>query len=174
MDRKGQVFSLDLTFALIIFLLIFASLLVFVYTVSDTYNSYSYLSITLSLEKLNAMGNIELNGLSNSFGSPANWVGLPCSNIASFGLLRTYYTLSLNKAYSLVNSYSSCFYNLSQFGTNFNLTLSYLNGTPLYINNSEITLGSKVPANSRYVISLERFLDLPKGTIIEVNYKVWS
>ncbi|MGC8516516.1 MAG: hypothetical protein ACP5MT_01300 [Candidatus Acidifodinimicrobium sp.] len=174
MDKKGQVFSLDLMFALIIFLLIFASLLVFVYTVSDTYNSYSYLSITLSLEKLNSIGNIELNGLSNSFGSPVNWVGLPCSKITSFGLLGTYYTLSLNKTYALVTSYSSCFYNLSEVGTNFNLTLSYLNGTPLYINNSEITLGSKIPVNSKYVISLERFLDLSKGTIIEVNYKLWS
>ena len=174
MDKKGQVFSLDLIFAIIIFLLIFVSLLVFVYTVSDTYNPYSYLSITLSLEKLNSIGNIEINSLSNSFGTPSNWIGLSCSSITAFGLLKTYYTLSLDKAYSLVTSYPSCFYNSSQVGDSFNLTVSYLNGTPLYVNGSEITLGSKVPVNSRYVISLNRFLDLPKGTMFEVNYKVWS
>ncbi|MCW1294094.1 MAG: hypothetical protein OH316_00365 [Candidatus Parvarchaeota archaeon] len=174
MNRKGQVFSLDLMFAVLIFLLIFMSLLIFIYTVSDVYNPYSYLSITLSLEKLNLIGNIGIDSLSNSFGTPPNWVGLPCSSIKSFGLLKTYYTLSLNKAYSLVSSYPSCFYNMSKVGADFNLSISHLNGTPLYINGSDITIGSKPPANSSYIVSLVRFLALSSGAIVEVNYKIWT
>ncbi len=175
MDKKGQIFTIDLLISLFIFLLLFTTVLLFLYSNADIDNSYSsyYSQITS-----NYINNIAVQGASALLGSegyPSNWYDFSCSQIKQIGVMQNNLEVSPIKLYNLTALSSSCISSLLKAGDSFNITFYYLNGSILKLNGKGITTGFSIDYSSSYVASIQRFAVLyPGNEIIRLSYTEWS
>ena len=167
-NKSGQIFSLDLMFALFIFLIIFSAIIIAIFVTSDSYNQYSLYGNELDNMYLVNNVNQGLDILTQSTGYPSNWSYLPCSEIESIGLLNFSGDVSYQKIYNLTTLPVNCLSGLLKGGNSFNLTVTYINYTPLIINGKVITnVGSNIVSNSRYV-------DTASGLILRITLEEWT
>ncbi|MCW1299586.1 MAG: hypothetical protein QXD02_04680 [Candidatus Parvarchaeum sp.] len=73
MDKKGQIFTIDLLIALFIFLLLFTTVLLFLYSNADINNSYSSYYSQITSNYINNLAVQGANSLLGSEGYPSNW-----------------------------------------------------------------------------------------------------
>ena len=174
MDKKGQVFTIDLLIAIFIFTLIFTSVVIFLFSIgaiSSQYSSYYAQTISVSL---NSIASSAINTLVGSQGTPINWSSAPCSSIKTVGIMYNYYEASPQKLYNLTTLPVACLSQLLRAGDSFNITTSYLNGTPLKVNGAVITAGFSIPQNPAYITSVQRFVVLyPGKDIIRMSFSEW-
>ena len=175
MDKKGQIFTIDLLISLFIFLLLFTTVLLFLYSNADIDNSYSsyYSQITS-----NYINNIAVQGASSLIGSegyPSNWYSISCNQIKQVGVMQNNLEVSPTKLYNLTTLPLSCLSSLLKTGDSFNITFYYLNGSILKLSGKAITAGFPIDYSSNYIASIQRFTVLyPGNEIIRLSYTEWS
>ncbi|MCL4376429.1 hypothetical protein M1558_02985 [Candidatus Parvarchaeota archaeon] len=175
MDKKGQIFTIDLLISLFIFLLLFTTVLLFLYSNADIDNSYSsyYSQITS-----NYINNIAVQGASSLLGSegyPSDWYDFSCNQIKQIGVMHNTLEASPTKLYSLTTLSTSCISSQLKAGNSFNITFYYLNGSMLKLSGKGITAGFPIDYSSSYVASIQRFTVLyPGNEIIRLSYTEWS
>ena len=175
MNRKGQVFTIDLLIALFIFLLLFTTVLLFLYSNADINNSYSSYYSQITSDYINNLAVQGANSLLSSEGSPSGWYSFNCSQIKQLGLMHNIQEASPVKLYSLTTLSVSCLSSLLKAGNSFNITFYYLNGSMLEIGGKGITAGFPIAYGSRYIASIERFVVLyPGNEIIRLSFTEWS
>ncbi len=174
MNNRGQIFTLDLLISLFIFLLLFTSVVLFLYSVADVNNPYSSYYSQVTSTYLNNVANQNADILSESIGSPANWPQYACGQISSIGLLQNTYELSPLKMYNLTTMSTKCLSQLLRAGGSFNVTTYYLNGSTVKIGNRPITAGFSIPQNQSYIASVSRYVVMyPGSTIIKITFTEW-
>ncbi len=175
MNRKGQIFTIDLLISLFIFLLLFTTVLLFLYSNADIDNSYSSYYSQLESNYINNIAVQGANSLVESEGYPVDWNTLTCSQIKQVGLMQTYLEASPSKLYNLTTLPVSCLSALLKAGANFNIAFYYLNNSMLRINGVPITAGFPIDLSADYISSIERFVVLyPGNEIIRLSYREWS
>jgi hypothetical protein len=175
MNRKGQIFTIDLLIALFIFLLLFTTVLLFLYSNADINNSYSSYYSQITSDYINNLAVQGANSLLGSQGYPTNWPSLSCSQIKQLGLMHNSLEVSSNKLYALTTLPVSCISSMLKAGDSFNITFYYLNGSMLKVNGNPITAGFSIDYSSSYVASIQRFVVLSPGNeIIRLSYTEWS
>lgn len=172
-NRSGQIFSLDLMFAITIFLVVLVAIVIAVFTISDSYNPYSLYGDEIDTVYLSNNVNQALNMLTQSSGNPSNWFSTQCGNIQSIGLLNSSGYVSYQKLYNLTTLPTGCLSNLIKGGNAFNLTVTYLNHTPLFIDGKEITVGF-IPIAGTNIVSNSRYMVTSSGLILRLNLEEWS
>ncbi|MCL5009480.1 MAG: hypothetical protein M1433_00645 [Candidatus Parvarchaeota archaeon] len=177
MDHKGQVFTIDLLIALFIFILVFTSIIVFLYEVASVSNPYSSYYVQFVSDTLNNIASSGINTLTGSQGYPTNWNSMPCSSIKTLGIMLNSYEVSVQKLYNLTTLSSSsldCLSQLLRAGNSFNISVFYLNGSTVKVNSVPITAGFPIPADTVYTASIQRYEVLsPGSTIIRISYSEW-
>ncbi len=174
MNRRGQIFTLDLLISLFIFLLLFTSVILFLYSVADVNNPYSSYYSQVTSSYLNNLANQNVNTLTESTGSPSNWIQYPCSQISSIGLLENPYSLSLPKLYNITQIPVACLSQFLRAGDSFNITAYYLNGSVVVLEGKKITAGFQIPQNQSYIASVSRYVVMyPGGNIVRVTFTGW-
>ncbi len=175
MDKKGQIFTIDLLISLFIFLLLFTTVLLFLYSNADMDNSYSSYYSQITSDYINNLAVQGANSLIGSEGSPSNWYAYTCSQIKQIGVMTSPLEVSPTKLYNLTTLPVSCLSSLLKAGDSFNITFYYINGSMLKFVGKAITAGFPVPPNANYVASIERFVVLyPGDEIIRLSYTEWS
>ena len=185
MNRRAQVLTVDLLMSMFIFILLFTSVVSFLYTIVNVgASSSSYYSQVIS-SFLNNAATAGADTLVGSRGSPADWTSVPCSSIGTLGIMYNYYEASPQKLYNLTTLPVSCLSQLLRAQNTFNVSVSYINGTPLKVNGVPITVGFQPPADAKFVSSIQRYVVLypnsispsvissPTAPIIVVNFKEW-
>ncbi|EFD92517.1 MAG: Putative uncharacterized membrane protein [Candidatus Parvarchaeum acidophilus ARMAN-5_'5-way FS'] len=175
MNRKGQIFTMDLLISLFIFLLLFSTVLLFIYSNADIDNTYSSYYSQLESTYLNNLAVQGANSLIGSEGTPVNWYATSCSNIKQIGLMQNYLEASPIKLYNLTTLPVSCLSSLLKAGASFNITFYYLNGSIVNINGKPITAGFPIDSASNYIASIGRFVVLyPGNEIVRLSYTEWA
>ena len=185
MNRRAQVLTVDLLMSLFLFILLFTSVVSFLYTIVNVgTSSSSYYSQVIS-SFLNNAASAGVDTLVGSQGSPLNWEYVTCSSIGTLGVMHNYYEASPQKLYNLTTLPVSCLSQLLRAQNTFNVSVSYINGTPLRINGVPITVGFQPPKNAGFISSIQRYVVLypnnvssslvsnPTAPIIVVNFKEW-
>ncbi|MEM0143222.1 MAG: hypothetical protein QXL94_04645 [Candidatus Parvarchaeum sp.] len=175
MDKKGQIFTIDLLISLFIFLLLFTTVLLFLYSNADINNSYSSYYSQITSNYVNNLAVQGADSLLGSGGYPPNWYGSSCSQIKQLGVMYNNIEASPNALYGLVTLPVSCVSALLKAGDSFNITFYYLNGSVLKLNGKSITAGFPIDYSSSYVASIEKFTVLyPGNEIVRLSYTEWS
>lgn len=174
MNKSGQVFTIDLLVSLFIFILVLTSIIVFIYSVASVSNPYSsYYAQSIS-NALNTQAAAAANTLIGSQGQPTTWSSTKCSSIATLGVMYNSYSALPQKLYNLTTMPSGCVSQLLRAGTNFNISVFYLNGSRLKIRSASITAGYPIPSNPTYLTSIQRFVVLyPGSLIVRISYSEW-
>ncbi len=174
MDKKGQVFTIDLLMALFIFLLVLTSVIVFLYSVADVANPYSsYYSLEIS-DYLNGVVSSGADTLVGSPGIPVNWTSAQCTKIGTIGIMFNSYEASPQKLYNLTTLPTGCLSELLRASDSFNISTYYLNGTPLKVYGTPVTAGFQPPQSASYIVSVPRYVVMfPGNVIIKLIYKEW-
>ncbi|MCL4399556.1 hypothetical protein M1293_03585 [Candidatus Parvarchaeota archaeon] len=174
MNKKAQVFTIDLLVSIFLFLLLFTSVVTFLYSSADISNQASPFYTEISDIYLNNIASQAADSLVASKGYPANWTVEPCSSIYKLGLLQTSFEVSKQKLYNLTTMTDSCISSLLRSGSSFNISVTYLNGSEYKISGRWITAGYPPPSSLAYVSSIQRFMVLyPSGIILKLNYEEW-
>lgn len=174
MNRKAQVLTIDLLISLFIFILILTSVIIFIFSIASVSNPYSSYYVQYVSNTLNGIATAGANTLAGSPGLPVDWVSQPCSSIETLGVMYNYYEASPQKLYNLTTLPSGCLSQLLRGGSSFNVSVSYLNGSRLLVNDIPISAGFPVPINATYLVSVQRFAVLyPGNSIIAITYKEW-
>jgi succinate dehydrogenase/fumarate reductase cytochrome b subunit len=175
MDKKGQIFTIDLLISLFIFLLLFTTVLLFLYSNVDINNSYSSYYSQITSNYINNVAVQGANSLLGSEGYPPDWYNFSCNQIKLLGVMHNNLEVSPLKLYGLTALSTSCISSLLKAGNSFNITFYYLNGSILTLNGKAITIGFPVDYSSSYVASIQRFTVLyPGNQIIRLSYTEWS
>ena len=175
MDKKGQIFTIDLLISLFIFLLLFATVLLFLYSNADINNSYSSYYSQIASNYINNLAVQGANSLLGSEGYPSNWYSFSCSQIKQMGLMYNNLEVSPVKLYNLTILPVPCLSSLLKAGNSFNISFYYLNGSILKLNGKGITAGFPINYASSYVASIQRFTVLyPGDEIVRLSYTEWS
>ncbi len=175
MDKKGQIFTIDLLIALFIFLLLFTTVLLFLYSNADINNSYSSYYSQITSNYINNLAVQGANSLLGSEGYPSNWYSFSCNQIKQLGVMYNNLEVSPIKLYNITTLPVSCLSSLLKGGDSFNITFYYLNGSILILNGKEVTAGFPIDYSSSYVASIQRFTVLyPGNEIIRLSYTEWS
>ncbi len=178
MGKRGQIFTFDLMVAIFVFLLIFTSMILFIYSVVDSSNPYSAYSIITLSNYVNNLATQGINTIVGSQGYPQNWTSAACASISRLGIMYNYYEASPQKLYNLTTLPLGCMSQLLRSGSSFNITASYLNYSTIKITEGlstrAISVGFQPPKNPSYLVSLQRYVILyPGNSIIRITYKVW-
>ncbi len=186
MNKKGQILTMDLLISLFIFILIFTSVIIFLYSIADVSNPYSSYYEQFISNSLNTVASSGVNTLIGSEGLPINWTSGSCGAIRTLGIMYDSYLVSPQKLYNLTTisfKEPGCLSQLLRAGTDFNISIYYLNGTRVKINSSgvvgganevAISAGYPIPSNPAYLSSIQRFAVLyPGNTIIRISYSRW-
>jgi hypothetical protein len=174
LNRRGQIFTIDLLIALFIFTLIFTSVVIFLYSVGDTSNPLSSYYSEVSSTYLSNIATQAANTLTGSPGYPSSWPSLSCPQISTLGVMYNSNEVSGQKLYNLTTLPVGCVSQLLRAGNSFNITAYYLNGSILRINGRLITAGFATPHNANYIDVVQRYEVLYPGTvIIRISLKEW-
>ena len=175
MDKKGQIFTIDLLISLFIFLLLFTAVLLFLYSNADIDNSYSSYYSQITSNYINNLAVQGANSLLGSEGYPSNWYALSCNQIKQIGVMQNNLEASPTKLYNLTTLSTACLSSLLRAGDLFNITFYYLNGSILKLKGKGITAGFPIDYSYSYVASIQRFTVLyPGNEIIRLSYTEWS
>ncbi len=177
LNKNGQVFTMDMLIALFIFMLIFTSVIVFIYEVASVSNPYSAYYVQFISSTLDSEASSAINVLTGSQGSPSYWPSLSCPAIKTLGVMVNPYEASAQKLYNLTTlskNSPGCLSELLRGGNSFNISAFYLNGTRVVINSVHITAGFPIPLNAIYIASIQRYVVLsPSNSIIRISYAEW-
>jgi hypothetical protein len=175
MNRKGQIFTIDLLIALFVFLLLFTTVLLFLYSNADISNSYSSYYSQITSDYINNLAVQGANSIIGSQGYPSDWSSLACSQIKQLGVMHDNIMASPTKLYGLTALPLSCISSLLKAGNSFNITFYYLNNSILKINGKGITAGFPIDPSANYVASIARFVVVyPGNEIVRLSYTEWS
>ena len=175
MDKKGQIFTIDLLVALFIFLLLFTTVLLFLYSNADIANTYSSYYSQIASNYINNLADQGANSLLGSEGYPSNWYTLGCSQIRQIGVMQNEIEASYTKIYNLTTIPVSCLSSLLKAGKSFNISFYYLNSSVVKVNGVAVTAGFPIDTAASYIASVERFVVLyPGNQIIRLSYTEWS
>jgi hypothetical protein len=175
MNKRAQILTIDLLISIFVFILVFTSVIVFLYSLSYSSNPYSSYYVQYVSNSLNSMASAGVNTLTGSPGVPVNWTSGPCSGIKTLGVMYNYYEASPQKLYNLTTVPSGCLSQLIRGGASFNISVSYVtNGSTVKVGGVPISAGFPVPSNPRYISSIQRFEVLyPGSTIVVFTFKEW-
>ena len=188
MNKKGQILTIDLLISLFIFILIFTSVIIFLYSIASVSNPYSSYYVQSISDSLNSVSSSAANALVSSPGIPINWTSASCGSIKTLGIMYNSYLASPEKLYNLTTLSANspgCLSQLIRAGTDFNISVYYLNYTKVKINSSGvvggtgasekfITAGYPIPSNPAYLSAIQRFVVLyPGNTIVRISYSEW-
>ncbi len=175
MNRKGQIFTIDLLIALFIFILLFSTVILFLYSTADISNHYSSYYSQVASDYINNIAVQGANSIVGSEGYPSNWYDLTCSQIKQIGIMQNPLEASPIKLYNLTTLPVACLSALLKGGNSFNVTFYYINGSVLKVNGVPVTAGFPIDSSASYVASIERFVVLyPGNEIIRLSYTVWA
>ena len=175
MNKKGQIFTIDLLIALFIFLLLFTTVLLFLYSTADINNTYSTYYSQIASNYINNLAVQGANSLIGSVGYPQDWPSVPCSSIKQMGVMHNTLEASPSKLYNITVLPVSCLSALLKGGNSFNVTFYYLNSSMLKINSVPITVGFPIDFSASYIASIDRFVVLyPGNEIIRLSYTEWT
>jgi hypothetical protein len=176
MGKKGQIFTIDLLISLSIFVLLFVSVVLFLYSVGDSANPYSTYSVQYDSNYVNNIATQAVDSLVGSTGYPSNWQTLTasCNSIYQIGLMYNAYELDPNKLSALTQLSDSCIASFLKSGGTFNVSVTFLNNTIFRISGTPITAGKPVAVNASYVSSIQRYVVLyPGSQILRVSFSEW-
>lgn len=175
MNKRGQIFTIDLLVAMFVFFLLFTTVLLFLYSNADTNNAYSSYYSQLTSNYINNLAVQGANTLLGSEGYPADWYTVTCSQIKQVGVMQNYLEASPVKLYNLTTLPVSCLSALLKSGVSFNITFYYLNNSIVKINGVPITAGFPIDTASNYIASISRYVVLyPGNEILRLSYAEWS
>jgi hypothetical protein len=177
--RKGQLFSQDIIFAMLLVLFTFALWL----TLRDR-----VLTVTTTSDDQRQLDEAAFSAMSQlleSSGVPSNWDRLSTINdttVSSIGIVSDRNNLDPGKTAVFVSMASSGGNNytiaekllgLNKASYMFNFTISYLNGTPIYdVNYTPSGTYNASYAATNTTVSVERFA-LLNNSVVKVTMGVW-
>lgn len=175
MNKRAQVLTIDLLVSLFIFILIFGSVVIFIFSTAYVSNPYSSYYAQFSLNSLNGIATAGANSLVGSQGLPVNWSSASCSSIKTLGVMYNSYEAAPQKLYNLTTVPVGCLSQLLRGSNTFNITVSYVvNNSIIKVNGAPISAGFPIPSEPTYLASIQRFVVLYPGTnIIRVTFAEW-